>query len=77
MEKFDEEEFAVEQKRKLRWESFRDQHNIPSRNLAQKMEAQRRYATSNLEHDNNFAKSPITHKALDIYSSTGIAGKEI
>ena len=74
--KFDEEQFAVEQKRKLRWESFRDQHNIPSRKFGANDGGFNEVRDKNLEYGSNFARSPITHKALDIYSSGGVARKE-
>ena len=51
---WDEEKFAVEQKRKMRWESFRDLHNLPPGEIGKNDKVISRFNNLNSPTNNPF-----------------------
>ena len=62
---WDEEKFGIEQKRKMRWESFRDLHNLPPGEIGRNNKVSSRFDSPNSPKNNQFARSPLTHKPME------------
>ena len=49
----------------MRWESFRDLHNLPPGEIGRNNKVPSRFDSPNSPKNNQFARSPLTHKPME------------